>query len=143
MLTPPRLHRRLSELSAEAQNAPRVSKDHADRALQYMEFKARAEAALLAEMELVKTVRHFHGHALSVCARMRSPGALPQLERQLKEAKQAYANAMSSLDDISKEIHMKRAQSAASLAAAEEHAAAAAPGPNGAAAAGALEEKTA
>ena len=49
--------RRLSELSAEAQSAPRVSKDHAERALQYMEFKARAEAALLAEMEVVKTVR--------------------------------------------------------------------------------------
>ena len=73
---------------------------------------------------------------------MRSRSALPQLERQLKEAKQAYANAMSSLDNISKEIHMKRAQSAASLAAAEEHAAAAAPGPNGAAAVGALEDKT-
>ena len=49
--------RRLSALSAEAQSAPRVAKDHAERALQYMEFKARAEAALLAEMEVVKTVR--------------------------------------------------------------------------------------
>jgi ribosomal protein L1 len=73
---------------------------------------------------------------------MRSLGSLAQLERQLKEAKQAYANAMSSLDNISKEIHMKRAQSAASLAAAEEHAAAAAPGPQGGAAVGAVEEKT-
>ena len=73
---------------------------------------------------------------------MRSPGAPPQLERQLKEAKQAYANAMSSLDNISKEIHMKRAQSAASLAAAEEHAVATAPGPSGAAAVGALQEKS-
>jgi ribosomal protein L1 len=60
----------------------------------------------------------------------------------LKEAKQAYANAMGTLDDISKEIHMKRAQSAASLAAAEEHAAAAAPGLQGGAAVGAVEEKT-
>ena len=58
---------------------------------------------------------------------MSSPRSLAQLERQLKDAKQAYANAMSSLDDISREIHMKRAQSAASLAAAEEQAVAAAP----------------
>ena len=64
-----RFRRRLSELSAEAQNAPRVSKDHAERALQYMEFKARAEAALLAEMELVKTVRSFRGHS---CMRVRA-----------------------------------------------------------------------
>ena len=76
VLTPPCMHRRLSELSAEAQNAPRVSKDHAERALQYMEFKARAEAALLAEMELVKTVRRFHGHScvlVRACAHLARP----------------------------------------------------------------------
>jgi len=41
----------------DAQNAPRVSKDHTERALQYMGFKARAEQTLLAEMDLVKSVR--------------------------------------------------------------------------------------
>ena len=61
--------RRLSELSAEAQSAPRISKDHTERALQYMEFKARAEATLLAERELVKTVRHCSTHPpVCVCA---------------------------------------------------------------------------
>lgn len=49
--------RRLSELSLDAQNAPRVSKDHTERALQYMGFKARAEQTLLAVMDLVKSVR--------------------------------------------------------------------------------------
>lgn len=51
------LVRRLSELSLDVQNAPRVSKDHTERALQYMEFKARAEQTLLAEMDVVKSVR--------------------------------------------------------------------------------------
>ena len=49
--------RHLSTLSYEVQNAPRVSKEHTERALQYMEFKARAEQTLLAEMDQVKSVR--------------------------------------------------------------------------------------
>lgn len=49
--------RRLSELSMDAQNSPRVSKEHTERALQYMEFKARAEQVLLAEMDQVKSAR--------------------------------------------------------------------------------------
>ena len=68
--------RRLSELSAEAQSAPRVSKDHAERALQYMELKARAEAVLLAEMELVKTVRRHPDQSylpLRACAHSARP----------------------------------------------------------------------
>ena len=44
-------------MSVGAQNSPRVSKDHTERALQYMEFKARAEQMLLAEMDQVKSVR--------------------------------------------------------------------------------------
>ena len=53
---------------------------------------------------------------------LRSPSALVQLERELKDAKQAYADSMSALDAISQEIHMKRAQSANALAASEQHA---------------------
>ena len=49
----------------DVQNAPRVSKEHAERALQYMEFKARAEQVLLAELDQVKSVCLVH---LTLCA---------------------------------------------------------------------------
>ena len=109
----PGMRRRLAMLARELQHAQRVSKEHAERAMQYLAIKSRAELVLQQAVERMHEVRCC-GRRASPCQAIaytrRAPRAALQVEQQLARAKRAYAAAMSSLDAISRDIHDRRQQ---------------------------------